>query len=111
MRKERHNNQCKKRKFRSSSKWKHFRDEMKEERPYCEVTGQKLTKMWQLHHCDLNEDNYEDLRNKDNFSVLSWNMHKCIHFLFVKSKPREWRKRVLNLIKILKKMEKLNTTE
>lgn len=38
-----------------------------------------------------------------------WNMHKVVHALFVKSKPREWRKRVLNLIKILKKMEKLNS--
>lgn len=108
MHKERHSHQKDKRKFRSSKKWKEFRDRMKEKRPYCEITGARLTKMWQLHHCDLHEENYEDLRNEDNFSVLSWNAHKCIHYLFVKSKPREWRKRVLNLITILKKMEALN---
>lgn len=109
MRKERHNAQKEKRKFRSGKKWKEFRDRIKEERKVCEITGAKLTKMWQLHHCDLHEENYEDLRNEDNFCALSWNMHKVVHYLFVKSKPREWRRRVLNLIVILKKMERLNS--
>ena len=109
MHKERNSHQKGKRNFRSSKKWKEFREHMKEKRPYCEITGAKLTKMWQLHHCDLSEEHYEDLRHEENFSVLSWNAHKCIHYLFVKSKPREWRKRVLNLIRILKKMEELNS--
>ena len=54
------------------------------------------------------EKKYESLK-PENFVCLSWNMHKVVHALFVKSKPMEWRKRVLNLIKILKKMEKLNS--
>lgn len=96
-----------KRRFRASKCWKEFRDKIKEERKFCEITGAKLSKMWQLHHMDLNEEHYENLE-PENFVCLSWNMHKCVHFLFCKSKPKEWRKRVLNLIKILKKMEKLN---
>ena len=103
------NTQKEKRKFRASKRWKEFRDRIKEERKVCEITGAKLTKMWQLHHCLLDETKYEDLSHEENFCALSWNMHKCVHFLFCKSKPKEWRKRVLNLIKILKKMEKLMT--
>ena len=98
-----------KRKFRQSKKWQDFRHQMYEQsNRVCAVTGAKLTKMWQLHHMDLNEEHYENLE-PENFVCLSWNMHKVVHAIFVKSKPREWRKRVLNLIKILKKMEKLNS--
>ena len=97
-----------KKKFRDSKRWKEFRRQMYEQSGReCAVTGYKLTKLWQLHHMDLVEEHYENL-NPENFVCLSWNMHKVVHALFVKSKPREWRKRVLNLIKILKKMEKLN---
>jgi hypothetical protein len=57
---------------------------------------------------DLNEEHYENLE-PENFVCLSWNMHKVVHAIFVKSKPREWRKRILNLIKILKNMENIST--
>lgn len=98
-----------KKKFRDSKRWKDFRRQMYEQSGReCAVTGYKLTKLWQLHHMSLDEEHYENL-NPENFVCLSWNMHKVVHALFVKSKPKEWRKRVLNLIKILKKMEKLNS--
>lgn len=97
-----------KRKFRQSKKWQDFRHQMYEQSGrVCSVTGAKLTKMWQLHHMDLNEEHYENLES-ENFVCLSWNMHKVVHAIFVKSKPKEWRKRILNLIRILKKMEKIN---
>ena len=101
-------NQKSKRKFRESRRWKDFRRQMYERSGReCAVTGNRLTKLWQLHHMDMAEEHYENLK-PENFVCLSWNMHKVVHALFVKSRPREWRKRVLNLIKILKKMEKLN---
>ena len=101
--------QQKKRRFRDSKRWKDFREHMKEiQGGVCQVTGAKLTRLWQLHHEDLNEDHYENL-DEDNFVCLSWNMHKVVHALFVKSKPKEWRKRILKLIIILKRMEKLNS--
>jgi hypothetical protein len=99
-----------KRRFRDSKKWKDFREHMKTlQNETCQITGAKLTKLWQLHHMDLDESNYENLID-ENFVCLSWNMHKVVHALFVKSKPRAWRSRVLNLIRILKKMEKLNSS-
>ena len=102
-------NQKSKKKFRDSKRWKDFRRQMYEQSGReCAVTGNRLTRLWQLHHMDMSEEHYENLK-PENFVCLSWNMHKVVHALFVKSKPKEWRKRVLNLIKILKKMEKLNS--
>lgn len=101
--------QQKKRRFRDSKRWKDFREHMKEiQGGLCQVTGAKLTRLWQLHHLDLDEENYQNLI-EDNFVCLSWNMHKVVHALFVKSKPKEWRKRILKLIIILKRMEQLNS--
>lgn len=101
-------NQKSKKKFRDSKRWKDFRRQMYEQSGReCAVTGNRLTRLWQLHHMDMSEEHYENLK-PENFVCLSWNMHKVVHALFVKSKPKEWRKRVLNLIKILKKMEKIN---
>ena len=103
-------NQKSKKKFRDSKRWKDFRRQMYEQSGReCAVTGNKLTRLWQLHHMDMTEEHYENLK-PENFVCLSWNMHKVVHALFVKSKPKEWRKRVLNLIKILKQMEKLSST-
>jgi cobalamin-dependent methionine synthase I len=105
----RKNTQREKRRFRDSKRWKEFREHMKAlQENKCQVTGAKLTKLWQLHHMDLDENNYQNL-DDDNFVCLSWNMHKVVHALFVKSKPKEWRTRILNLIRILKRMEKLNS--
>ena len=102
-------NQKSKKKFRDSKRWKDFRHQMYEQSGReCAITGNRLTRLWQLHHMDMSEEHYENLK-PENFVCLSWNMHKVVHALFVKSKPKEWRKRVLNLIKILKKMEKLNS--
>ena len=99
-----------KRRFRDSKKWKDFREHMKMlQNETCQITGARLTKLWQLHHLNLDETKYDELID-ENFVCLSWNMHKVVHALFVKSKPRAWRSRVLNLIRILKKMEKLNST-
>ena len=97
-----------KRRFRDSKKWKDFREHMKTlQNETCQITGARLTRLWQLHHMNLDETKYDELID-ENFVCLSWNMHKVVHALFVKSKPRAWRSRVLNLIRILKKMEKLN---
>lgn len=105
----RKNTQREKRRFRDSKRWKEFREHMKAlQENRCQITGAKLTKLWQLHHMDLDENNYQNL-DDDNFVCLSWNMHKVVHALFVKSKPKEWRSRILNLIRILKRMEKLNS--
>lgn len=98
-------------KFRASKKWKEFRDRKRKEQKVDPITGAKLTRMANLHHLDLNEEHYEDLSDESNFIFLNQAMHKVVHALFLKSKPREWRKRVLALIKILKEMENINSRE
>lgn len=103
------NNQKQKQKFRASKKWKDFRDTVRHEQQNDPVTGSKLTRMAQLHHKDLNEEHYEDLSNRSHFVFLNVKTHETVHFLFSKVHPRQWRKRVLALIQILKDMEKINS--
>lgn len=103
------NNQKWKNKFRSSKAWKEFRTKLRHTQKVDPITGQKLTRLANLHHCDLNESHYEDLSNEDNFVFLNQMSHKVVHFFFLKSKPSEWRNRIKNIIPILEKMEALNT--
>ena len=101
-------NQKEKQKFRASKKWKDFRDKKRKEQKVDPITGAKLSRLANLHHLDLNEEHYEDLSDESHFVFLNQAMHKTVHAMFLKSKPREWRKRVLALIKILKQMERIN---
>lgn len=94
-----------KRRFRASKKWKDFRDHMREKQKVDPVTGQKLTRLANLHHKNL-YGNYEDISNEDDFVFLNCATHDCVHYLFLKSKPREWRNRLMKLIPILEYMEK-----
>lgn len=64
--------------------------------------------MANLHHMNLDESQYEDISNEDNFVFLNQATHKVVHYLFLKSKPTEWRKRITELTKILERMEELN---
>ena len=95
-------------KFRSSKKWKEFRDRMRHEQQVDPVTGQKLTRMANLHHLDLDEDHYEDISNEDNFVFVNQLTHKVIHWFFSKSKPTQWRERWERLKPILESMERIN---
>lgn len=101
-------NSTERKKFRYTDKWRNFRKKIIEEQKVDPVTGSKLTKMCNLHHCDLNEDHYDDISNRDNFVALNLETHKVVHFLFLKSRPKAWRQRIKGLIKILEKMEELN---
>lgn len=96
-------------KFRRSKAWKEFRDKKRKEQKVDQITGAKLTRMANCHHCDLDESHYEDLSNEDNYVFLNQMSHKVVHFFFLKSKPSEWRNRIKNIIPILEKMEELMT--
>jgi len=102
------NNQKAKQKFRASKKWKDFRDKKRKEQVTDPVTGAKLTRMANLHHLCLDESQYEDISNEDNFVFLNQATHKVVHYFFLKSKPTEWRKRIEEITKILERMEELN---
>ena len=103
------NNQKTKQKFRASKKWKDFRAKKRKEQEKDPITGAKLGKMANLHHCDLDEAHYEDISNEDNFVFLNKMSHSVVHFFFSRKDPKRWRSRILNIINILKKMEKINT--
>ena len=70
-----------KRNFRQSKAWKEFK-----KKKYLEcgkidaITRKKLYKTWQLHHEDLNEENYQKLNN--NFLCCNNLTHKVIHWLY-----------------------------
>lgn len=73
--------QKKKRNFRQSKKWKEFKKLKKKE---CggidKITQKPLHKFWQLHHEDLDADNYQVLN--DNFICLNNQTHEFIHWCF-----------------------------
>ena len=102
----RQNNQKWKQKFRNSKKWKDFRNKMREKQKVDPITGQKLTKMAHLHHMLLTDEEsvYTDISNEDNFLFVNQFSHKVLHFFCHK----DYRKRLLNLIMLVRKMVKLN---
>lgn len=96
-----------KKKFRASKEWKEFRYIMRERQRIDPVTKQKLTKMANLHHLDMDDEHYDDLSNVDNFVFLNQKTHECVHFLFSKTHPTQWRDRIRVLAAICQKMENL----
>jgi hypothetical protein len=97
--------QSAKRRFRASKRWKEFRDRIRKKQVVDPVTGQKLTRLANLHHLNMYGD-YEDLRHEEDFVFLNQATHEVIHFFFLKSRPREWRRRILKLIPYLRQMER-----
>lgn len=100
-----------KQKFRASKEWKDFRKRKFAEQKTDPVTGSKLTKMANLHHKDLDESHYTDISNENNFVMVNQKTHEAIHLLFSKKYPKQWRKRIEALTKILEDMERINTTK
>lgn len=95
-------------KFRRSKKWKDFRKKMKEKQKVDYITGKPLSVTFNLHHLDLDENNYEKLI-KSHFVCLNHTSHEVIHFFFGAGKVRkDWRKMIKQTIKILQIMEKIN---
>lgn len=99
--------QARKTKFRRSSKWIKFRKHMKQKQKVCAVTGKPLGPTSNLHHLDLNEDNYEKIDNEDNFVFLNKTPHDVVHWLWGKGN-NDWRGRLKALWKIMYKMERIN---
>lgn len=97
-----------KKRVRNSKAWKTLRHEKNvEQKGLDPITGSKLTKLANLHHMDLNENNYHKLDNKDNFILLNRQTHETIHILY------KWyckdRKVISRLVELLEKMKELNS--
>lgn len=92
-----------KQKFRTSAKWKKFRAYMKKKYKVDAITGKPLRAGWQLHHLDMSDENYEDLK-EENFICLNRNTHKIIHEIFRYDTDQY----LYNMNKYLCKMKELN---
>lgn len=97
-------NQRDKTKFRATKRWRELRDRKRREQKVDPVTGAKLTRLANLHHMNLDASKYEDLSHEDHFVFLNQMTHKCIHFFAHK----DWRKRLLNMILLVRRMAKIN---
>ena len=93
-------------KFRQTKDWKAFRKRVFDKQDGKDIiTGKKLYKGYNLHHCDMAAENYDKLI-EENFIAVNKQTHETIHTLF-----RYYRddKDILNRIKqVLDKMTELN---
>ena len=69
-------------KFRQTKEWKEFRKRIFDKQDGKDViTGKKLYKCYNVHHCDMSEANYNKLI-EENFVALNKQTHEVLHFLF-----------------------------
>lgn len=69
-------------KFRASKEWKEFRKRIFDKQDGKDIiTGKKLYKGFNVHHCDMSPENYDKL-TEENFIAVNKNTHEVLHFLF-----------------------------
>lgn len=92
--------------FRATKAWKEFRQKMFDKQNGKDyITGKKLYKGYNVHHCDMSAENYDKLI-EENFFALNKQMHDTVHTLFRYYKTD---KTILDRLKqVLDKMCELN---
>ena len=97
-----------KRNLRNTKAWKQLRHDRNVEQGGIDpITGGKLTKTANLHHMDLNFENYTHIEDHDKFVLLNKLTHDFVHWIYkyyVKDKGV-----IDRIVKILDKMVKLNS--
>lgn len=93
-------------KFRATKAWKEFRKKIFDKQDGKDfITGKKLYKRYNVHHCDMSAENYDQL-DEDNFFALNMQMHDTVHVLF-RYYPKD--KTILDRLKqVLDRMCELN---
>ena len=75
--------QKKKRNFRQSKRWKDFRHKKNvEQKGYDPITKKKICKGATLHHRNLNENEYDNIDNEEDFVLLNHATHESLHWIF-----------------------------
>ena len=77
-----------KRSFRNSSTWKNFRKKVYDNQCGKDfLTLKPLNKTFNVHHRNLNVDEYQNIENEDMFVGLNKTSHDTVHFLlrYIKS--------------------------
>ena len=68
--------------FRATKAWKEFRQKMFDKQSGLDyITGKKLYKGYNVHHCDMATENYDKLI-EENFLALNKQTHDTVHTLF-----------------------------
>lgn len=99
-----------KKKVRNTKEWKAFRELIRTTQKKDPITLSRLTKSFHLHHCDLDENNY-DKYNEDNMLGLNSRSHDVVHLLFnIKDKNgnRDYDNALKRLKEVLDKMNQIN---
>lgn len=68
--------------FRKSKAWEKFRKFKYAESSMDYVTRKRLRNNYNLHHIDLNPNNYKDLSDPDKFVNLNSDIHSIVHKLY-----------------------------
>ena len=93
--------------FRKTKAWHELREQKRQEQKVDYLTQKKLTKTFNLHHLDLNPDNYSDISNSEHFIGLNKKSHDCIHFLYsYYSKDPEVLDRLKSLLDLMKEINR-----
>lgn len=69
-------------KFRRSKKWLDFRKKMRKKQSTDPITNYPLRAGCNLHHKNLNPNNYQDISNESHFIFLNKQTHETIHWLY-----------------------------
>lgn len=95
--------------FRRSAVWKKLRAKIKKQQKTDFITGNPLTRQYNLHHLDLNPQNYTNIEDESHFIGLNTMSHELVHFVFGDGKNRkDWRNRLKKLEEICLLMEMIN---
>lgn len=96
-----------KKRLRQTKAWKQLRHNKNvEQKGIDPITLGKLSKTCNLHHLDLDEENYSKIDNKDNFILLNKVTHDMIHWLYkYQSKDKQF---IDRLMEVVNRMIELN---
>lgn len=101
-------NEKRKNKFRSSKKWKSFREYLRKKQRNDPVTGSRLTRRATVHHVDLDIDNYEKVSDERQV-MLNPETHSVLHFFYGNEKNMyDWRDRITKIVELCERMDKFN---
>lgn len=96
---------------RNSKEWKELRNAIKKVQKFDPITEKPIRKGANLHHLCLDAEQYDNLE-PERFVLMNKNSHDLLHGVYGNGRIRKnWRKIVLNLIKLCKLMDKYNKEE
>lgn len=101
--------QDEKTKFRRSKAWRELRDKIRDKQKVDPITEKPLSRTYNLHHGDLNPDNYTNISDETHFVGLNSTSHELLHFVYGDSRTKKnWRDILIRLMALCEWMDTLN---